>query len=161
MTFRKHPEYLEYFSRASLVSYAPAIFFAILLVGVVIHMNAPTPFLPQVIGWGVGAFLLLVSPIITIWALRVRRTLYIPVMERTCTNFDVGPYRTSRHPVYVGFLFMLIGFGLVINSLIMMLLVLALFVFFTAFVIPEEEKELGNQCPEVYTDYKKRVRMWL
>jgi protein-S-isoprenylcysteine O-methyltransferase Ste14 len=158
MTFHKHP---EYFSRASLISYAPAIFFAVLLVGVVIHINAPTPFLPIIIGWGVGVALLLVAPVVTLWALRVRRTLYIPVMERTCTNFDVGPYRTSRHPVYVGLLFMFIGFGLVINSLIMMLLALILFVFFTAFVIPEEESELGKQCPEVYLDYKKHVRMWL
>jgi len=154
-------KYSEYFSKASLVSYAPAIFFAVLLVGVVININAPTPFLPTVISWATGAILLAISPILTIWALRARRTLYIPVMERTCTNFDVGPYRSSRHPVYVGFLLMLIGFALVINSLIMILLSLILFVFFTAFVIPEEERELGKLCPEVYTDYKKRVRMWL
>ena len=55
----------------------------------------------------------------------------------------------------------MIGFGFVINSLIMLLFAAILFVFFTGIVIPEEERELERHCREVYQDYKKRVRMWL
>ena len=147
--------------RTNIVTYAPATFFVMMLVAVVIHINSPAPFIDMVTGWIVGVALLLVSPVLTFWALRVRHSLYVPVIERTCTNFKVGPYRFSRHPVYVGFLLMMVGFAFVINSLIMLLFAAILFVLFTGIVIPEEERELEKHCPEVYADYKKTVRMWL
>lgn len=158
MTFNRDQRQLL---RANIVTYSPATFFIMMLVAVVVHMNAPAPFVDSVTGWVVGAVLLALSPVLTFWALRIRHSLYVPVVERTCTNFDVGPYRFSRHPVYVGFLLMMIGFGFVINSLIMLLFAAILFVFFTGIVIPEEERELERHCREVYQDYKKRVRMWL
>lgn len=144
-----------------MVTYAPAIFFVFMLVGVVIHINAPTPFISKMIGWTTGVFLLGVSPLIIFWALRVRHSLYVPVIERTCTNFGIGPYKVSRNPVYAGFLLMMVGFAFIINSLIMILLAAILLVFFTGFVIPEEEEALTKHCPEVYTAYKEKVRMWI
>lgn len=156
----KSPEQ-EFLSKANLVSYAPAIFFLALLVGVVMHINFPTPFISPGWGWVIGVLLLLGSPVLSIWALRIRPVLYVPVEEQTCINFDVGPYRVSRHPADVGFLLLVVGFSFVINSLIMLLLGVILFVFFTAFIIPEEEKELEKRCGDTYKEYKKRVPMWL
>lgn len=150
----------DYFSKSNLISYAPAIFFIALLVGVIIHINSPITFIHPLVGFLLGFILLLVSPIITIQALRARNTLYIPVMERTCTNFDVGPYRVSRHPTYLGFVLMLVGVAFVMNALVVLLLTGILVIFFSVFVIPEEDKELAERCPDVYQEYKKRVRMW-
>lgn len=147
--------------RTNIVTYAPALFFVMMLVGVVIHINAPTEFIDMTTGWVIGLVLLLVSPVLIFWSLRIRHSLYVPVIERTCTNFGVGPYRFSRHPVYGGFLLMMIGFGFVINSVIMLLFSAILFVLFTGIIIPEEERELSKHCPEVYADYMKKVRMWM
>jgi len=154
-------EQKELFSKARMVTYSPAIFFIALLVGVVIHINFPTPFIPVFWGWVVGVILLLISPVLSIWSLRLRPVLYIPVEEQTCFNFNVGPYRISRHPADLGFLLLVVGFAFIINSLIMILLGVILFVLFTAFIIPEEEHELEKRCGEAYSDYKKHVRMWI
>ncbi len=151
----------RYFMRTNMVTYAPAMFFIAILIGVVLHINFPVLFVSEITGWIVGGILLLFSPVLSFWAMRIRRNLYIPVIERTCTNFYIGPYKFSRHPMYVGFLLMVVGFAFVINSFVMILLAIGLLSFFTGFVIPEEEKELSKQCPEVYTDYKKKVRMWI
>ncbi|MBP6925504.1 MAG: isoprenylcysteine carboxylmethyltransferase family protein [Candidatus Pacebacteria bacterium] len=160
MTQHQNKPQDDYFSKSNMISYAPAIFFVVLLIGVIIHINSPIAFIHPLIGFLFGFILLLVSPIITIQALRARNTLYIPVMERTCTNFDIGPYRVSRHPVYLGFALMLVGVAFVMNALVVLLLTGALIIFFSVFVIPEEDKELAERCPDVYQEYKKRVRMW-
>lgn len=143
------------------VSYAPLIFFAILLGGVILHVNIPISFVNEYIGWTAGAALLLMSPIFIVWAQRVRHTLYVPVEERTCANFDVGPYKVSRHPTYLGLFMLLVGCSFIINSLPMLIMSLATSPIFTFLIIPKEEELLENLCGGVYREYKKQVRMWL
>lgn len=146
---------------AHLVSYAPAIFFLVLVGGIILHINISINFVPPVVGWAVGAVLLAVGPIILLLSQRKRHTLYVPIEDRTCFNFDVGPYKYSRHPTYLGLFCLLVGFSFLINSLPILLLTAALGPFFTYWIIPKEEKLLENLCQDVYRDYKKRVRMWL
>lgn len=151
----------EFFIKTNLVTYAPVIFFCALLGGVVLHMYFPTPFIAPQLGWGIGGITLLLAPVLIIKAMRTRRMLYIPVIERTCTNFQVGPYRYSRHPVYGGMLLLHIGFAFFVNSLAMIFTAGALFLFFTWIIIPEEEQQMMKHCSDVYRDYQKKVRMWL
>lgn len=151
----------ECLSMVNLIAYAPAVFFGVLLLGVILQINFPTPFIHTIFGWIVGLLLLGACPILIVWAQRLRHTLYVPVTDRTCFNFDVGPYRVSRHPTYLSLIMLLVGFALIINSLVMVVLTLATIVFFTFFIIPEEESEMEKLCGGVYEDYKKRVRMWL
>ncbi len=143
-----------------LVSYAPAIFFIVFLAGLILHINLPVRFIPSIVGWIVGGVFLILGPLIVLLAQRARYTLYIPITDQSCYNFDVGPYRWSRHPTYLGLFIMSFGFAFLIDSLPMLLMTFALGPFFTFLIIPAEEKLLTKLCAEVYIDYKKRVRMW-
>ncbi|MDH5442254.1 MAG: DUF1295 domain-containing protein, partial [Candidatus Nomurabacteria bacterium] len=103
----------------------------------------------------------LLSPLIIIWAQNVRRSLYQAVTDRTCFNFFSGPYRFSRHPIYLGLILVLLGFALLLNSVVTLVLTVLTIIFFSFVIIPIEERELDEHCPGVYAEYKTRVRMWL
>ena len=72
-----------------------------------------------------------------------------------------GIYRFTRNPIYLGFLFMIIGMPL--NSGYYWGLILApLFVVtLNRLVVEREEAYLENKFGEAYTSYKSRVRRWL
>ncbi len=72
-----------------------------------------------------------------------------------------GVYRISRHPVYLGFVFMLVGLPLNAGSYWGLGLAPAMMVAFNWFVIEPEEKFLTSRFGEEYETYKKRVRRWL
>jgi protein-S-isoprenylcysteine O-methyltransferase Ste14 len=143
------------------VSYAPLIFFAILLGGVILHVNMPINFISAYIGWFIGAILMGVAPLLIILSQRVRHTLYVPIEEQTCENFNVGPYRITRHPTYLGLFMLLIGCSFLINSFPMLIMTCAIIPIFSLIIIPQEEQLLEEMCGDVYRDYKKKVRMWI
>ena len=72
-----------------------------------------------------------------------------------------GLYKISRNPMYVGLLFVLLGYAIWLGSLSPFLL-LPLFVLLitTQQIIPEEEM-LEQKFGQEYLDYKMRVRRWL
>jgi len=72
-----------------------------------------------------------------------------------------GVYRFTRNPIYLGFLFMVIGFPL--NYGYYWGIVIAPFFVITInrLVIEKEEAYLQKKFKEQYTDYQSRVRRWL
>jgi len=72
-----------------------------------------------------------------------------------------GLYKISRNPMYVGLLFVLLGYAIWLGSIAPFLL-LPLFVLLitTQQIIPEEEM-LEKKFGQEYLDYKMRVRRWL
>lgn len=72
-----------------------------------------------------------------------------------------GSYRYSRNPMYLGLVFVLVGWGLLLGSLApLFMLLLFILIITTQQIIPEEkvlEKKFGQQ----YRDYKNRVNRWL
>jgi protein-S-isoprenylcysteine O-methyltransferase Ste14 len=72
-------------------------------------------------------------------------------------DFFVGPYRYLRHPVYVSFLLLGLGFACVLNSQIMLISVLVLFVIMR-FIVLQEEILLEIKYQEQYRSYQQNVR---
>ena len=71
-----------------------------------------------------------------------------------------GPYRISRHPIYLGMAMILIAVAVLAGS-VTPLLVVPLFVGIMAtWFVPAEEKMLEETFGQEYLDYKKRVRCW-
>ncbi len=71
-----------------------------------------------------------------------------------------GLFAVSRNPMYLGFVLLLMGAGLVMNA-VTSLAVAALFFLAAQFwYIPFEEKAAHDAFGDAYLDYKKRVRRW-
>jgi protein-S-isoprenylcysteine O-methyltransferase Ste14 len=73
---------------------------------------------------------------------------------------DEGPYRYSRHPMYLGFIGILAGCAVLSGTLLPMLtLVVMVWLFTVRFVLPEEA-HMEEQFGDEYRRYRSRVRMW-
>lgn len=72
-----------------------------------------------------------------------------------------GVYRFTRNPIYLGFLFMVIGLPLSANTywgfIISPLFIIAI----NKLVIEREENYLEKKFGKAYADYKSRARRWV
>jgi len=73
----------------------------------------------------------------------------------------VGPYRYVRNPMYVGAFFVILGFGLFLNSLAVLIFGLPWLLLAHLFVIFYEEPALNEKFGEEYLDYLKKVNRWI
>lgn len=72
-----------------------------------------------------------------------------------------GPYRLSRNPIYLGFVFVLIGSGFVFRTYWGLILTPVLMALLDRLVIQHEEAYLRKKFGESYASYTSRVRRWL
>lgn len=72
-----------------------------------------------------------------------------------------GPNRFSRNPIYIGYVCLLAGIPLALNSYWGLILSPLLVFLFNRLVIKFEEAYLERKFGQAYLDYKSRVRRWL
>lgn len=72
-----------------------------------------------------------------------------------------GLYRFSRNPMYLGFVLILIGWGVSLANVFALLAVVGFVKYLTRFQIEPEERALQDVFGDGYIDYKQRVRRWL
>jgi protein-S-isoprenylcysteine O-methyltransferase Ste14 len=72
-----------------------------------------------------------------------------------------GVYRFTRNPIYLGFLFMVIGFPLTYGYYWGIVIAPFFVIIINQFVIKKEEAYLEKKFKEQYTNYQSRVRRWL
>lgn len=73
-----------------------------------------------------------------------------------------GPYKISRNPMVTGIFLVLFGIGFIINSISLTFVITPVFVLLNFLELknieePELEKRIGNE----YTEYKKKVPMFI
>jgi protein-S-isoprenylcysteine O-methyltransferase Ste14 len=72
-----------------------------------------------------------------------------------------GIFRHCRNPLYVGNILMLLGVGILSNSLIYVAIVMPLFLFIYQTIVLAEENFLRNKFGADFDNYCKRVNRWL
>jgi len=72
-----------------------------------------------------------------------------------------GIYRFTRNPVYLGFVFMLVGFSLSMRTYWGIVFILPLVTLTNSLVIKYEEASLEKKFKTQYTEYASHVRRWL
>lgn len=72
-----------------------------------------------------------------------------------------GPFRISRHPMYIGMAAILLGEAVFLGSLIAFVFPLIFVMLMELFFIPKEEENLECAFGREYVDYKRRVRRWI
>ena len=68
-----------------------------------------------------------------------------------------GPYALTRNPLYLGTFFIGLGFSLMTNNIITLILFLIIFAFVYTFTIKNEEIELTRIFGPAYLSYKRSV----
>ena len=72
-----------------------------------------------------------------------------------------GPFKISRHPMYLGMVMILVGISLILGSLIVFLFPLLFILLMEFLFISYEEKNMEKIFKNEYKIYKKKVRRWV
>jgi protein-S-isoprenylcysteine O-methyltransferase Ste14 len=85
-----------------------------------------------------------------------------PVTPHSASSLVVsGIYRFTRNPMYLGFLLILVGWGIFLANALSFLLLPIFVAYLTRFQIKPEEQALSRAFGAAFTDYKSKVRRWL
>jgi protein-S-isoprenylcysteine O-methyltransferase Ste14 len=144
----------------------PTYFLIALLAMAALHwLYVPLPAL-WIISWPwnlLGVLPLAGGAWITLWADRLFKQLGTTVKpgERASRLVTEGPYRISRHPMYVGMTAILAGVAVLLATAAPWLAVAFFAAVMAAKFIPAEERAMEAAFGDAYLQYKRRVRPWL
>lgn len=141
----------------------PSIWFACLAGSIVLHFVWP---IDSAISFPmnlIGVLLIVAGSVITIWGdqLFKKHQTTIKTSENPTRVVTEGPFRFSRHPIYLGMILVLFGVGALLGSVSALLCPLVFAVFMDRFYLPMEEATLQQLFGEEYEQYRASVRRWL
>ena len=144
--------------------FPPLAFAAPMVAGLALHFAFSDRFLPQ--GWvqlAAGLPLMAASGLLAVWASTTMRRAGTAVGPHSSTTAVVlhGPFRFSRHPMYLSLTGLYLGIAVSVNALWAVVLLPVALVSITVGVIAREESYLERKFGTEYTSYKSRVRRWL
>ncbi len=136
-----------------------SVFFVGFLLGVIYDLIWPNMFFTGEWTLWIGGVLIVLGSIFVQWAQKTSKSFNKRVAGRTPELLDFldGPYRFTRGPTHFGLLCMLFGFGVLVNSLGMVIFSIVSYVLSKIFFLNKEEELLEKKYGEVYREYKKRV----
>ena len=111
----------------------------------------------------IGAALVLLGIALTVLAIlrmRSHRTTPIPHMQPSALVTD-GVFAISRNPIYLGDLFILIGFILRWNAPLAVPLVFVFFIILDRRFVRPEEARMREHFREEFEQYAKTTRRWI
>jgi len=134
-----------------------------LVVGALIQVAAPLPFVARTLAAPLGAFLVVVAIALCSFSFAKFRAAGTPVPARKPTTAIVrtGPYRFSRNPIYLAFSLFQFGIAMCVNSVWLLVTLVVALALIHYVVIPREEEYLERRFGAQYLDYKASVRRWL
>ncbi len=141
----------------------PTVFYTLLLVSIASHFVVPTVTLIRPPFSFLGVPLIIFGACLNIWAdsLFKKRNTPVKPMEMPVSFVTDGPFRISRHPMYLGMAAILLGFAVVLGSILPFAFPILFVAFMERLFIPLEEANLERAFGEEYRAYKKRVRRWI
>jgi protein-S-isoprenylcysteine O-methyltransferase Ste14 len=141
----------------------PLVYLMALVVGALLNLAAPLPFVPRTLDAPLGASLVVAGIALFYFSVAKFRAAGTPVPARKPTTaiVRIGPYRFSRNPIYLAFSVFQLGIAIWVNSLWLLVTLAAALALMHYVVIPREEQYLERRFGAEYLDYKASVRRWL
>lgn len=143
--------------------FPPTYFMIFLALIIILHYIFP---IIQIINlpyrW-LGIILVVLGIILNLWTdniFKIKKTTVKPDQMPSFLITD-GPFKISRHPMYLGMAAILCGGAVFFGSLITFIWPLIFITLVQIRFIPLEEKNLHTAFGQKYADYKKRVRSWI
>ncbi len=141
----------------------PFVYLCAIVLGLLLHFAWPVRLVSRAVSVPLGGTAVLVAVALFLYSVRTFRTAGTPVPGNrpTTTIVRMGPYRWSRNPIYLAFSLLQLGIALWVNSLWLLLTLLAAVAVMSLVVIRREERYLEARFPSEYPPYKASVRRWL
>lgn len=142
---------------------APTLTIAHIILAILLAWLAPLPIPAPMPIRNVGLGLAMLGFMLGLLALReFKRVRTARDSKKPAKNLvTTGVYQYTRNPVYLGFVFMLIGLPLSMGTYWGIILVWPLVVLTNNLIIRYEETHLAREFAAQYQEYSSRVRRWL
>jgi len=141
----------------------PTVFFIFLLAQIGVHFVVPVTRVIAAPYRYLGIVPIVLGIVLNIWAdalFKKKATTVKPYEAPSKLEFS-GPFRISRHPMYLGMAAILFGTAVALGSLTDFVFPMA-YVIITDFIfIRFEEMNLERIFGEEYLEYKRNVRRWI
>jgi protein-S-isoprenylcysteine O-methyltransferase Ste14 len=152
--------------RPAHIPWPPIIFVAALIIALALGYWIRTPWLPPpfsdvvfAVGWLIAAASIVVAAL-SIRTLVRHKTTVLPTRASEHLVTD-GPFAISRNPIYLAYVMLLAGVGLIGSNIWFLLVALAAAFAIRKLAIEPEEAHLALRFGKRYRDYSKRVRRWI
>jgi len=141
----------------------PTYFIVCLFLAVVLHYFIP---IYQLINFPyryIGLPLTLLGGILNIWSNWIfkQKKTTIKISQQSSALIIGGPFKFSRHPMYLGMFLTVLGLAIFLGSIISFLPAIIFFFIMDIVFISKEEKMMQKTFGQEYLNYKKQVRKWL
>jgi protein-S-isoprenylcysteine O-methyltransferase Ste14 len=147
----------------AIIAPPPLIAGAGLVIGFLLNLLFPLPFLLDSLRWIVSGLFVLAGIALGFSALLAMRRAHTPVdpYETPSAIVSDGPYRFTRNPIYLSFALITIAVACFANGFWFILVLPITLVVIDRGVVVREEAYLERKFGEAYTSYKARVRRWI
>ena len=141
----------------------PTYFILLLILSIGLHFIFPIKkiiFPPYTyFGW----IFIIFGAVLNLWtdSLFKKNKTTVKPFEKPAELITVGPFKISRHPMYLGMTAILLGVAILHGTLITLIFPLIFIVLSETLFLSQEEKNLEETFGENYINYKNRVRRWL
>jgi len=82
-------------------------------------------------------------------------------LEKSDRLITTGAFKISRHPMYLGFVLILLGIAMLMGSFTPYIFVMVFAVFMDIVFIKYEEKKLDETFGEAWLQYRRKIRRWI
>lgn len=153
-------------TKPNVAPWPPLVYLLAVVLGVVLDILVPLPWIPGLLGdilFAAGWLVVLGAVAMYVSALQVMRRAQTTALPTQAPEHLVmeGAFSITRNPTYLAMTLLMIGIGL-ITGIVWFLLFAVLAAFATQKLFVErEEKHLEARFGKRYRDYAKRVRRWI
>lgn len=141
----------------------PFYFFVAILLMAAFHCILPVKsIIPSPFTY-LGALPLLFGVWLNIWSdqLFQKAGTTVKLLDKSSALITHGPFRFSRHPMYLGMALILLGIAILLGSITPFTCVGIFVLVIDRTFIVIEEKMMEKTFDDAYRKYKKHVRRWL
>lgn len=111
----------------------------------------------------IGIILIISGVILNLWAdvLFKKSKTTVKPDEMPEALIVSGPFKISRHPMYLGMTVILLGLAVFLNSIMVFIFPIAFAILMEKKFVPFEENNLEIAFGDKYLGYKQKVRQWI
>ncbi|TEU00267.1 MAG: isoprenylcysteine carboxylmethyltransferase family protein [Anaerolineales bacterium] len=141
----------------------PTYLLVAIILSLLLHFTFPVATIVQNPLNLIGLFPLMVGVALNLIADRdfKRNQTTVKPYEESGTLLTEGVYRYSRHPMYLGFVLILLGISLFLGSISPNVIVIIFAILMEIVFIRVEEEMLNETFQEEWRQYKSKVRKWI
>lgn len=141
----------------------PTYFYLFIILSVFLHFLIPVKQIFYYPWSLIGILPIVFGIVLNIWTDKQfsKKNTTVKPFGKPTSLLVSGPFKISRHPMYLGMTLILLGISIFLGSAILFIFPVLFFVLMNFLFIKYEEKNMEKIFTDGYREYKKKVRRWI